>query len=182
MEIYFEEEHPTLNHNLFMQLAFREAEKALQNEEVPIGAVVVYDGQVIGKGYNQIELLQDATAHAEILAIGAASEQRKTWRLNDCTLYVTLEPCMMCLGAILQSRIERIVYAASDNRFGAIESSIYKETAEAAYRRWPEVVGGIMKEESKAMIQQFFKSIRVKNKKAKEDQKKADDSLGFNSL
>lgn len=172
MEIYFDEERPTLNHTLFMKAAFREAEKALGNEEVPIGAVIVHDGLIIGKGYNQIELLQDATAHAEIVAIGAASESRKTWRLNDCTLYVTLEPCMMCLGAILQSRIERIVYAASDNRFGAIESSVYRETAELAYRRWPEIVGGVMQEESRAMIQHFFKGIREKNKAAKAERKR----------
>lgn len=172
MEIYFDEEKPTLNHILYMKAAFREAEKALANEEVPIGAVIVHNGQIIGKGYNQIELLQDATAHAEILAIGAASEARKTWRLNDCTLYVTLEPCMMCLGAILQSRIERIVYAASDNRFGAIESSTYRDTAELAYRRWPEIVGGVMQEESRSMIQHFFKQIRLKNKATKELRKK----------
>lgn len=171
MEIYFDEERPTLNHNLYMKAAFREAEKALANDEVPIGAVIVHDGQIIGKGYNQIELLQDATAHAEILAIGAASEARETWRLNDCTLYVTLEPCMMCLGAILQSRIERVVYAASDNRFGAIESSIYRETAELAYKRWPEVIGGVLQEESRAMIQHFFKGIRAKNKAAKKAMK-----------
>ncbi len=172
MEIYFDEEQPTLNHSRYMQAAFREAEKALKNEEVPIGAVIVFEGQIIARGYNQIELLQDATAHAEIIAIGAASEARETWRLNDCTLYVTLEPCMMCLGAILQSRIERIVYAASDNRFGAIESNVYKETAEAAYHRWPEIVGGVLKEESRAMIQHFFKGVRAKNKLAKEERKK----------
>lgn len=172
MEIYFDEEKPTLNHMLYMKAAFREAEKALNNEEVPIGAVIVHNGQIIGKGYNQIELLQDATAHAEILAIGAASEARETWRLNDCTLYVTLEPCMMCLGAILQSRIDRIVYAASDNRFGAIESSTYRETAELAYRRWPDIVGGVMQEESRTMIQHFFKQIRQKNKAAKAERKK----------
>lgn len=175
MEIYFEEERPTLNHTLFMKAAFREAEKALANDEVPIGAVIVHDGKIIGKGYNQIELLQDATAHAEIIAIGAASEIRETWRLNDCTLYVTLEPCMMCLGAIMQSRIDRIVYAASDNRFGAIESSTYRETAETAYRRWPEIIGGVMQEESRALIQHFFKGVREKNKKAKEEKRKAQD-------
>ncbi len=180
MEIYFDEERPTLPHAQFMKAAFREAEKALQNDEVPIGAVVVFDGQIIGRGFNQIELLQDPTAHAEILAISAAAEIRKTWRLNECTLYVTLEPCMMCLGAIMQSRIERIVYAASDNRFGAIESSVYRETAEEAYKRWPEVVGAVMADESREMIQHFFKGIRQKNKALKQ-QRRAEEQAMENS-
>lgn len=147
----------------FMDRAYQEALKALDEGEVPIGAVIVYEGKIIGRGYNRIEALNDATAHAEIVAIGAASEYLETWRLNDCTLYVTLEPCLMCLGAILQSRISRVVYGASDNRFGAIETFSYKEQAAESYRRYPETSGGLMKEECKGLIQSFFKNIRKKN-------------------
>ncbi len=155
----------------FMSLAFNEAMRALDNDEVPVGAVIVHNNRVIGRGFNQIEKLQDATAHAEIIAIGAAASHLETWRLNDCTLFVTLEPCMMCLGAILQSRIARVVFGASDNRFGAMETSIYREGAEDAYRRWPEVTGGVMKDESKELIQSFFQKIR---KISKEKRKSAD--------
>jgi tRNA(adenine34) deaminase len=155
----------------FMSAAFDEALRALDNDEVPVGAVIVHNNRIIGRGYNQIEKLQDATAHAEIIAIGAAANQLETWRLNDCTLFVTLEPCMMCLGAIMQSRISRVVFGASDNRFGAMESTVYREGAELAYRRWPEIRGGLMKEESRDLIQSFFKKIR---EKSKENRKSAD--------
>ena len=147
----------------YMYMALQEACKALDDGEVPIGAVIVHEGRVIGRGYNRIEALNDATAHAEIVAIGAASTSLETWRLNDCTLYVTLEPCLMCLGAILQSRVGRVVYGASDNRFGAIETFQYKDQAAESYHRFPETVGGVMKEECKALIQSFFKSIRKKD-------------------
>ncbi len=155
----------------FMQEAYKEALKAFENEEVPIGAVIVYENKIVGSGYNQIEKLQNATAHAEVLAIEAAAQTQGTWRLNECTLYVTLEPCMMCLGASLQSRIERIVYGATDSRFGAVSTYSYQENAEEAYRRWPEVTEGILKEECKELIQSFFKKIR---KKSKEKKKQAD--------
>ncbi len=168
-DINFETPQPMQEHALYMQAALREAHKALDNEEVPIGAVVVHDGRIIGRGYNQIELLQDPTAHAEILAIGAAAEHLGSWRLHECTLYVTLEPCMMCLGASLQSRINTIVYGAADSRFGALETQQYKETAEGAYRRWPVVVGAVLQEECKAIIQLFFKGIRAKNKALKKE-------------
>lgn len=150
---------------LYMKEAFIEAKKALGNNEVPIGAVVVHNSKIIGRGYNRIEKDQIAPAHAEIIAINNASRYLNTWRLEDCTLYVTLEPCMMCLGASLQSRISTIIYGASDNRFGAISREEYKAGAMSAYRRWPLVIRGIMEDESRELIQQFFKEIR---KKAKE--------------
>lgn len=151
------------NDHHFMNRAYQEALKALDEGEVPVGAVVVHDEKIIGRGYNRIEALNDATAHAEIVAIGAASEYLETWRLNDCTLYVTLEPCLMCLGAILQSRVGRVVYGASDNRFGALKTFSYKEQATESYRRYPETTGGIMKEECRGLIQSFFQKIRKKN-------------------
>lgn len=151
-------------HYRFMEAAYNEALKALKNEEVPIGAVVVHNGAIIGRGYNQIEKLQDATAHAETIALGAAANALESWRLHECTLYVTLEPCMMCLGASLQSRVDTIVYGATDSRFGALEKPEHKEAAEDAYRRWPTVIGGIMKDECREIIQGFFQEIRKRNK------------------
>jgi len=165
IEYFNEEQNDQENEHLhFMEAAFNEAQKALENDEVPIGAVVVHKGVIIGRGFNQIETLQDATAHAETIALGAAASSLGSWRLHECTLYVTLEPCMMCLGASLQSRVDTIVYGASDNRFGALEDKKYQKGAEAAYRRWPNVIGGIMQEECKALIQHFFQEIRKRNK------------------
>ncbi len=152
-----------MDHTFFMKLAYQEALRALDEGEVPIGAVIVKDKAVIGRGYNRIEALDDATAHAEIIAISAASSCISTWRLNECTLYITLEPCLMCLGAILQSRIETVVYGASDSKFGAIETSSYKEQAEKAYRRYPQIINNILKTECRTLIQSFFKKIRKKN-------------------
>ncbi|MGM0443928.1 MAG: nucleoside deaminase [Fibrobacterota bacterium] len=169
MEIHFDENREEncsglgVDHH-FMRRAYAQALKAFGNDEVPVGAVITHENRIVGTGYNQIEKLQDATAHAEIVAIGAAANARGTWRLNECTLYVTLEPCMMCLGAILQSRVERIVYAAGDSRFGAVESGVYREYAFPAYRRWPEVTAGVMLDESRALIQEFFRKIRQKKK------------------
>ncbi len=145
-----------------MEQAYNEALKALDANEVPIGAVIVDAGKIIGRGYNQIEALNDPSAHAEIIAIGAASSYVETWRLNECVLYVTLEPCLMCLGAILQSRIDYVVFGASDSRFGAMETTDYHEKAYSAYRRWPQFMGGIRGDQCKELIQSFFKKIRKK--------------------
>src|SRR5258706_5456574 len=105
-----------------MRAALREAQASADADEVPIGCVVVQDGMIIGRGHNQTEALQDATAHAEILAIGAASNALRSWRLGDCTLYVTLEPCSMCAGPIVLSRLARLVYGAPDPQAGACGS------------------------------------------------------------
>ena len=104
----------------WMEMALQSAMDAYELGEVPIGCVIVKDGHVLGKGYNQVESLKDATAHAEILAIGAAASKLENWRLDGCTLYVTLEPCPMCAGAILNSRISRVVYGSKDSRFGEL--------------------------------------------------------------
>ncbi len=161
----------TLPDEHFMRAALREAEKAFENEEVPIGAVVVHNNRIVGRGYNMIEKIQDATAHAEVIAIGAAAKEVGSWRLHECTLFVTLEPCMMCLGASLQSRVNRIVFGASDSRFGAVTTRSYQENAEEAYKRWPSVTEGVLAEKCKELIQSFFKKIR---KKAKEKKKNAE--------
>jgi tRNA(adenine34) deaminase len=149
-----------MDHPRFMNLAYQEALKAFDEGEVPVGAIVEKDGRAIGRGYNRIEKLGDATAHAEIIALGAASNSIGSWRLDGCTLYVTLEPCLMCLGAILQSRIERVVYAAIDPRLGSIDSFGYRQEVERSYKRFPQVTSGIMAEECGKLLSSFFKDHR----------------------
>ena len=151
------------DHNHYMNLAYQEALKACDEGEVPVGAVIVHEGRIVGRGYNRVEALQDATAHAEIVAIGAASSSLDSWRLEKCRLYVTLEPCLMCLGAILQCRIETLIYGASDPRLGAITAHNYAETAKNAYNRFPGIISGIMANESSYLIKSFFEKIRKKN-------------------
>jgi len=145
----------------FMRQAFRQAELAFEAGEVPIGCVIVKEGRIVGRGHNQVEQLHDATAHAEILAITAASETLENWRLEECTLYVTLEPCPMCAGAILNSRVARIVYAAPDQRFGACgtRSSVIEGNA---LNRAVLVQGGLMAEDSLSLIRLFFQEMRAK--------------------
>ena len=109
-------------HERFMKLALQEAEQALREEEVPIGAVIVWEDRVIARAHNQREQLHDPTAHAEMIAITQAAEARRSWRLDGCTLYVTLEPCPMCAGAIVQARIPTVVYGAADPKAGAVHT------------------------------------------------------------
>ena len=144
---------------VFMRRALTEAEKALGHDDVPIGAVVVKDEQVIGAGHNERELLQDPTAHAEVLALRAASAAVGSWRVLDATLYVTLEPCAMCAGAIVLSRIPRVVYAATDPKAGAA-GSVMDVLDHAALNHRPDVVGGLLADEAGAMIVDFFRSRR----------------------
>lgn len=146
-----------------MTSAYNEAKKALQEGEVPIGAVIVQHDRIIGKGYNRVEALSDATAHAEIIAVSAASNNLESWRLQDCTLYVTLEPCLMCLGAILHARIGSLVYGARDPRFGAVESFLYRQEAQRSYGYFPAVTSGVLTEDCGELLSSFFKKIREKN-------------------
>jgi tRNA(adenine34) deaminase len=147
----------------FMRAAYQEALKALDEGEVPVGAVIVKNDSIIGRGYNRIEQLADATAHAEIIAITAAASSLATWRLDDCTLYVTLEPCIMCLGALMQSRIEGIVYAASDPRLGAVDTRSYREQLEQAYGFFPAITQGTMAQECGDLLSSFFRELRKKS-------------------
>jgi len=149
---------PSPDHAYFMAAAYREAEAAFDEGEVPVGAVV---GRIIGRGHNRVEALGDATAHAEIIAMTAASNHVGDWRLNGCNLYVTLEPCIMCLGAILQSRLSVVVYGAKDSRLGGIDSFNYRDEALQSYRNFPEVVSGVMEEESRELLKAFFKRLRT---------------------
>ena len=142
-----------------MELAFKEAKKALEKREVPIGAVVIRDGEVIGRGYNLKEEKQDPTAHAEIIAIREASKKLGSWRLEDCEIFVTLEPCPMCVGAMLQARIERLVFGAYDKKGGAV-GSLYDLSDDNRFNHTIKVKSGFMAEKSSKMLKKFFKRLR----------------------
>ncbi len=145
-----------------MFAALQEAEKALEDNEVPVGAVVVLKNKIIGRGYNQTEKLNDATAHAEMIALTAASSFMDNWRLNECEIYVTLEPCIMCTGAMLASRIKKLYFSAFDSKFGAC-GSLYNLAEDGKYNHKIEVISGIYSEESSKLMIQFFSKNRTKN-------------------
>ena len=142
-----------------MREALRVAEKALGHDDVPIGAVVVREDEVIGRGHNERELLEDPTAHAEILALREAAAHLGSWRVLDATLYVTLEPCAMCAGAIVLARVPRVVYAAVDPKAGAA-GSVMDVLDHPRLNHRPEVVGGLLADESAELIRGFFRSRR----------------------
>ena len=149
--------------NHFMNQALDLARKAESQGEVPVGAVVVCNEQVIGKGYNQPIGSNDCTAHAEIVALREACESQNNYRLNDCDIYVTLEPCAMCAGAIVHARVNRIIYAASDPKTGACGSVVDLVSSNPTGHR-VEVIGGIEEQVSKELIQSFFKLRRAEKK------------------
>ena len=142
-----------------MQLALQEAHRAADEGEVPVGCAVVRTGRVIGRGYHRVEALQDPTAHAEILALSAAAQTIGSWRLTDAAVYVTLEPCTMCMGAFYQARIGRVVYGAREPKFGACGSLLDLTRAEGLNHTLL-VEGGLLAEESAALLRSFFRSLR----------------------
>jgi len=142
-----------------MRAALREASESLALDEVPVGCVIVHDGMIVGRGHNQVEALQDSTAHAEILAIGAASNALGSWRLSGCTLYVTLEPCAMCMGAVFNARVARVVFGAWDAKAGAC-GSVIDLPREPRLAQGVDVFGGVCSEESALLLRQFFESRR----------------------
>lgn len=148
----------------FMRSAIDVAHRALDAEDVPIGAIVVHQGKIIGRGYNERERLADPTAHAEILALSAAAQYMKSWRLDDCTLYVTLEPCPMCAGAIVLGRVARLVFGAFDAKAGAC-GSLYEITTDARLNHRVETVGGVLAEPCAELIRAFFRDRRAKGEK-----------------
>jgi tRNA(adenine34) deaminase len=143
----------------FMRLALREAERALDHDDVPIGAVIVHEGEVIAAARNERELRRDPTAHAEMLALREASRHLESWRLLDTALYVTLEPCAMCAGAIVLARVPRVVYAAEDPKAGAA-GSVLNVLAEPRLNHRPAVAGGLLAEEAAGLLRAFFASRR----------------------
>lgn len=157
-------DNPLLPHERWMHLALEQARCAFDVEEVPIGAIVVHNDQLIGEGYNQRETLHDPTAHAEMIAITQAAEALGSWRLNGCTLYVTLEPCPMCAGAIVQARIPRVVFGATDPKAGACQT-LYRITDDARLNHRCAVLGGVLQEECKGILQEFFAIQRSRGKK-----------------
>ena len=146
-------------HESWIEQAFREAEKAFERDEVPIGAVVVADGMVVGRGFNMVETLQDPTAHAEVIAITAAANSRNSWRLEDATLYVTKEPCPMCAGAIYLSRIQQLVFGASDSSMGACGSTL-NIVQSPRLRSEVTVTSGILESKCLGILQAFFQKLR----------------------
>ena len=151
----------SIDHSLWMKQALLQAEKAFAAEEVPVGAIVVHNGKVIGRGYNQKEQFNDPTAHAEMIAITAAANTLGDWRLNDCYLYVTKEPCPMCSGAIINARIKMIIFGCYDEEKGCC-GSLYQLCGDPRFKTSIAVKGGVLENDSLSLIQNFFK-VRRKN-------------------
>ncbi|MEE0383267.1 tRNA adenosine(34) deaminase TadA [Amedibacillus dolichus] len=148
----------------FMVEAIKEAKKAELIDEVPIGCVIVKDDKIIARGHNLRESKQRSTAHAEIIAIEKACKKLKSWRLEGCSLYVTLEPCPMCSGAILQSRIEHVVYGAKDPKGGCMESCMNMYEVKG-FNHYPDVIGGVLEDECGSLLKTFFKRKREEKSK-----------------
>jgi tRNA(adenine34) deaminase len=151
-------------HEFYMRAALQEAEAAMIEEETPVGAVIVRHGRRIASAHNQREQLKDPTAHAEILAITQAAAAIGDWRLTECTLYVTLEPCCMCAGAIVQARIPQVVYGATDPKAGAAQS-LYQLLNDARLNHRAEVIGGVLGRQCGELLTRFFRQQRALGKK-----------------
>jgi tRNA(adenine34) deaminase len=146
----------------FMSEALRQATKALEKEEVPVGAIVVREGKIIARAFNQVELLKDATAHAEMLAITQAEAAVGDWRLNDCDLYVTKEPCAMCAGALVHVRMRRVIFGCADERGGAAGSAV-NLLQMSSLNHHCEITAGILAEECAGLLKTFFRARRPNN-------------------
>lgn len=153
-------------HLKYMKEALKQAKKAYDLGEVPIGCVIVYEGRIIGRGYNRRNTDKNTLAHAEITAINKASKKMGDWRLEGCTLYVTLEPCQMCSGAIIQSRIDTVVMGCMNPKAGC-GGSILNILEMAEFNHQANVIRGVMEEECQSILQTFFKELRIRNKKEK---------------
>ncbi|KRQ86224.1 tRNA-specific adenosine deaminase [Caloramator mitchellensis] len=149
-----------MSHEYFMKIAIEEAKKSFLLDEVPVGAVIVKDNKIIAKGHNARETLKNALAHAEIIAIDEACRSLGGWRLLDCTMYVTLEPCPMCAGALVNARIKTLVFGAKDYRSGAC-GSIYNIANDERLNHRIEVIGGILEDECRVLMQYFFRRKRT---------------------
>ena len=148
-------------HEGWMRWALKEAEKALVKDEVPVGAVVVHEGRIIGRGHNQIESLQDPTAHAEMIAISAAANALQSRRLENCSLYVTLEPCAMCAGAVVLARIDELIFGAHDPKAGAC-GSLRNIVEDRRLNHRVKIHSGILENESSDVLKMFFEKLRKK--------------------
>ena len=146
----------------FMHQAIKLAKKGRELNEVPVGAIVTFKGEIVGKGYNQCIQNQDPTAHAEIIAMRAAAKHIGNYRLNECNLYVTLEPCLMCFGACVHARISKLIYGADDLKIGAVKPNLEQTNSTKLNHKF-EIVSGILKEECAEILSSFFKEKRLKN-------------------
>ncbi|HVX62489.1 MAG TPA: tRNA adenosine(34) deaminase TadA [Pirellulales bacterium] len=151
-------------HEAFMRLAYQEAQQALEEDEVPVGAVIIHGERVIASAHNQRECLRDPTAHAEMIAITQAAEALGSWRLDECILYVTLEPCPMCAGAILQARIPWVVYGALDPKAGAVHT-LYQLLADPRLNHRCQTISGVLAEPCGEILSRFFQQKRALGKK-----------------
>jgi tRNA(adenine34) deaminase len=149
-------------HEQYMRIAIDQAKVAEENGDVPIGAIIVYHDQIIGKAYNQREQLKDPTAHAEIIALTQAAAFRQSWRLDGCTMYVTLEPCPMCAGALVLSRMDKLVYGCDDPKAGACKS-LYNIVQDERLNHRLEVTSGVLADQCSKLLQDFFAQRRLKD-------------------
>ena len=159
----------------FMREALKEAQKAYDQAEVPIGAVVVLNGEIIGRGHNLCEKEQDATLHAEIKAIRQANQHLGSWRLEDCELFVTLEPCPMCSGAMILARMKKVIFGAFDPKAGTA-GTFMNLLQDSRFNHQVEVEQGVLEEECQEILRSFFKGLRERNKKRKQEAKQAQQS------
>ncbi len=150
------------NDEQYMRLAIEQAKIVAENGDVPIGCIIVHNGLIIGRAYNQREQLQDPTAHAEIIALTQAAAALESWRLTGCTMYVTLEPCPMCAGALVLARIERLAYGCDDPKTGAVKS-LYNIVQDKRLNHRIEVTSGVLTEDCSRLLQDFFKRRRIEN-------------------
>lgn len=158
------DDHPLQPHDRWMRAAIQLARQAFDEGEVPIGSVIVHNDRIIGEGYNQRESLKDPTAHAEMIAITQAANSLESWRLLDCTIYVTLEPCPMCAGAIVLARIPTVIYGTADPKAGACHS-LFQITEDSRLNHRATVLGGVLQQECKGLLQEFFAQQRALGKK-----------------
>ena len=152
-----------LSHEEYMEMALEEARQAAKQGEVPVGSVIVKDRQIIAKAHNMREHWLDATAHAEIIAIREACKKLQNWRLSGCTLYVTVEPCPMCAGAIYNSRIDTVIFGCRDNRAGAVES-LFNVLSHPLLNHQPQVIGGILEDRCATVVKSFFADRRTEER------------------
>ena len=157
---------PETDDEKWMRQALTEAKLALKKKEVPVGAVVVYEDRIIGRGHNQVESLKDPTAHAEIIAVGAAAGYLDSWRLSGASLYVTLEPCAMCAGALVLSRVDRLVFGPKDPKTGAC-GSLFNIVQDPRLNHRVQVVSNVLEEECNRLLQAFFEKLRRKGSDVK---------------
>lgn len=166
---------------VFMRLALEEAKKAADLGEVPIGAVLVYQDEVIARAHNLRETTQNAVTHAELMVIQEACEKIGSWRLENTTLYVTLEPCPMCAGAILQSRVPRVIYGARDIKAGCVDS-LYRLLNDARFNHECEVVEGVLADECGEILTDFFQTLRERKKAEKKARKLAEQEANGDAI